>query len=147
MTETKDDRPAALSWGERWIAIALALGLSGLIGVAAVLHPQTQGFGTHQQLGLPPCTVRVLFDRPCPSCGMTTSWANLVRGNLSEALRANVGGTLLGVLAMAGIPYLTVSAVRGRWWGCEPRVAIVIYLIAVVVSVTLIQWGLRLAAG
>lgn len=78
---------------------------------------------------------------------MTTAWANLVRGNVIAALRANVGGTLLAVLAMVGIPYLTVSAVRGRWWGFEPHVAIVIYLTAAVVSVTLLQWGLRLAAG
>jgi len=147
VTETKDDRPAALSSGERWTSISLALGLSGLLGVAAMLHPQADGLGTHQQLGLPPCTVRVLFGRPCPSCGMTTSWAHLVRGNVSEALRANVGGTLLGVLAMAGIPYLAGSAARGRWWGFEPTAAIVIYVSTAVVSITLLQWGWRLAAG
>ena len=147
MIETIDDRPAALSCGERWIAIALAMGLSGLIAVAAVLPPRAQGLGTHQQLGLPPCSVRVMFGQPCPSCGMTTSWANLVRGNVGNALRANVGGMLLGVLAMAGIPYFAVSGVRGRWWGFEPRVVTVIWLTAAVVSTTLIQWGLRLAAG
>lgn len=147
MTEITDDRPATLSRGERWALIALAIGLSVSIGIAAVLHPRAQGLGTHQQLGLPPCTVRVLFGQPCPSCGMTTSWANLVRGNVSDALRANIGGTLLGVLAMAGIPYLTISAARGRWWGFEPSAVIVTWLSAAIVSVTLIQWGLRLAAG
>ena len=57
----------------------VAIGLLLPLGAAVRLQPAREGLGTHQQLGLPPCTFRVLFDRPCPSCGMSTSWAHLVR--------------------------------------------------------------------
>ena len=147
MIETPTSRPTALSFRQRLTVIALAVGLSVPMVVAAVLKPNAQGMGTHQQLGLPPCTVRVLFDRPCPSCGMTTSWANLLRGRVIGALRANVGGTMLGVLALAGIPYLAVCGIRGRWSGWIPKTTVLIWIASAVVLATLIQWGLRLAAG
>ena len=53
-------------------------------------------------------------------CGMTTAWAHLVRGQWLAACRANVGGVLLGLLAMVGAPWLLGSACQGRWWGWTP---------------------------
>ena len=35
---------------------------------------------------------------------------HLVRGQLFGALQANVGGTLLGLMAVAAVPWLAVSA-------------------------------------
>ena len=124
----------------------MAAGLAALLAVAVALKPSPLGLGTHQQLGLPPCSFQVLFGWPCPSCGMTTSWAHLVRGQLFGALRANVGGTLLGLIAVAATPWLAVSAARGRWWGWTPHVGVAAWLAAGVVFVTLIDWGFRLAS-
>src|SRR5947209_2100708 len=45
--------------------------LIGLLATAACLTPSPRGMGTHQQLGLPPCTVVQWFGVRCPSCGMT----------------------------------------------------------------------------
>ena len=125
----------------------LALGLLALLAVAAFLKPDPRGLGTHQQFGLPPCTFRFFFGRPCPSCGMTTSWAHLVRGQLIGALRASVGGTLLGALAVVGVPWLVVSAARGRWLGWGPNGTTVGWVASAILLVTLIDWGIRLAAG
>jgi hypothetical protein len=58
-------------------------------GVAIYLTPSTQGHGTHQQLGLPPCPSVLIFDRPCPGCGLTTSWTAMVHGQVGLAFRAH----------------------------------------------------------
>ena len=96
--------------GQRIALVALALALLALLVTAGTLTPDARGHGTHQQLGLPPCTFYVIFQRPCPACGMTTSWAWLLRGEIGHALAANAGGTLLAGLSLVGVPWLLVSA-------------------------------------
>ena len=54
-------------------------------------NPRTSA--THTQLGMPPCNFVTLTGKPCPSCGMTTSFALLVRGDVVSSLRANWVGT------------------------------------------------------
>ena len=147
MVETGRFRQIPLSGRDRLTAGVLALGLLALLAVAAFLRPDPRGLGTHQQFGLPPCTFRFFFGRPCPTCGMTTSWAHLVRGQLIGALRASVGGTLLGALAVVGVPWLVVSAARGRWLGWAPNGTTVGWVASAILLVTLIDWGIRLAAG
>ena len=88
--------------GQRIALAALALALLALLVTAGILTPDARGHGTHQQLGLPPCTFYLIFQRPCPACGMTTSWAWLLRGEIGHALAANAGGTLLAGLSLAG---------------------------------------------
>ena len=105
--------PGATGFGWR----RRAVGLLGLLAIAAMLKPSPLGHGTHQQLGLPPCTFWVLFGRPCPTCGMTTAWAHLVRGQWVDACRANLGGALLGLLAMVAAPWLLGSADSRRLVG------------------------------
>ena len=67
---------------------------------------------THRQLGLPPCTFYEVTGLPCPSCGMTTSFALLMHGDLGNSLRANAVGTLLAVFCLAFIPWGLASAAR-----------------------------------
>src|SRR5438132_6029980 len=71
----------------RWVRgtlVGMALGLVLVFAVAGWLDPYENGrarrLETHMQLGLPPCNFRILTGLPCPSCGMTTSFALLVRG-------------------------------------------------------------------
>ena len=89
-----------LLWFGLWLAIT-ALGLW--------LHPNPSGHGTHTQLGLPPCPSVLVMGRPCPGCGLTTSWANVLHGNLGAAWSANpfgpvlyVGFTLSAFLCLVG---------------------------------------------
>src|SRR5262249_44252401 len=93
----------------RGCLIAIALGLALVFGIAAFLDPYRDGRvwtdETHTQLGLPPCTFKVVTGVPCPSCGMTTSFALLVRGDIYNSLRANFAGTALAVMCLLYIPW------------------------------------------
>lgn len=64
----------------------------GITIVGLLLPPDPAGHGTHQKLGLPPCPSVLLFDRPCPGCGLTTSWTALLHGNWSLAFHAHALG-------------------------------------------------------
>lgn len=146
MSVTETTRPWRMRLGgpARLGAAALGVGLVVPLVVACLLEPDPHGRGTHQQLGLPPCSIVVLFGRPCPTCGMTTAWANVVRGRWTAAFRAHVGGTLLCLLDVVAVPWLLVSAMRGRWLGgAVPGVAGP-WIAVVVALVTLVEWLWRL---
>ncbi len=117
-----------------------------LIGfaVALTLIPDPSGSGTHRQLGLPPCTLKFLFEIPCPSCGMTTSFAHFVRGQWVASGRANPAGLLLAGLCLVQIPWCWISVFTGRFWLLRrPDWAALAVLISVI-GVSLIQWAIRL---
>lgn len=77
-----------VAWFGGWLAVTVG---------AMLVHPSPHGHGSHQQLGLPACPSVVLFGRPCPGCGLTTSFAALVRGDLATAWAAHPFGPLLYV--------------------------------------------------
>ena len=78
---------------------------------------------------------------------MTTSWAWLMRGQVAAAIRTNAAGTLLGAMAVVGVPWLLGSAARGRWLPGSPNVVAVAAFAATVTLVAMIQWGWRLLSG
>lgn len=104
----------AFNWYQRVLLLVSTGGVLALLVVAASLRPSATGLGTHQQLGLPACTSVVLWNVRCPSCGMTTSWALTLRGRIFDALSANVGGTLLAIIALAYVPISCYFSVIGR---------------------------------
>ncbi|MEN6493124.1 MAG: DUF2752 domain-containing protein [Thermoguttaceae bacterium] len=124
----------------------MAVGLLVPLVVAGLLKADRRGYGTHQQLGLPPCTFLVLFGHRCPSCGMTTAWSNLAQGQWHAALRANVVGTVLGVLDLTAAVWLLLVAGRGRWLGWIPNSRTGAWIAALLVMAMLVEWGLRLLA-
>jgi hypothetical protein len=75
---------------------------------------------------------------------MTTAVAHLVRGQPREALRANVGGTMVGLLLLLGGAWLLLSAGRGKWMVRPPGNTLVAWLTVAVTFVTLIDWAVRL---
>ena len=99
----------------RGFYVVTGTGLIALLAVAARLEPAEQGFGTHRGLGLPECSFVTLTGRRCPSCGMTTSWAHWMRGDVVRAVEVNAGGTLLALAATLGGPWLLVSGLRRRY--------------------------------
>jgi hypothetical protein len=133
-----------LSGAQRRLLAALGLGLILILVIAATLKPDPRGYGTHRQLGWPPCGTRMLLGIRCPSCGMTTSWAHLVRGHLRSALRANVAGALLGLAAIAAVPWLFLSAARGRWLWRGPSPMVAAFGAAGVIGVAILDWFVRL---
>lgn len=111
--------------------------------ISGRLRPNAQGLGSHQQLGLPPCSIRVLWGIRCPACGMTTSWAWFMRGRWVESAHANVGGLLLALSALAVIATGAIMIYSNRLPG--PRVIDwAAWLSVTIAVVTLIQWGWRL---
>jgi len=135
--------PTLLPRAQRAVLLLAGAVLLSLLAVARVLEPDSRGLGTHERLGLPPCTFRQLTGYGCPSCGMTTSWAHLMRGRMGEAFRDNAGGALLGLVSLFLAPWSLISGGRGRWlWGrIEPRV--VFGAVWLWVAVTLIDWSVR----
>jgi hypothetical protein len=98
---------------------AMAVGFVAVLVTAACLRPYAADgapnrMGTHQQLGLEPCNMVVLTGKPCPACGMTTSFALLVHGDVANSLRANWVGTLFCASLFVLAPWAAVSAWRGR---------------------------------
>lgn len=132
-----------ISWPLRCITLLAGCGVLGTLITARCLVPDASGQGTHQQLGLPPCTSVVLFNAPCPACGMTTSWALLTRGRVADALSANMGGVLLAIIALAYIPascyfFMVGVASRDEWFSFGLAMSLVV---AIVVAV--LQWACR----
>lgn len=120
--------------------------LWGLLGAAAMLTPDPRGWGTHEQLGLPPCTFALMFHMRCPSCGMTTAWAHVAHGQLVAAVAANTCGALLAVAAAVGGGWCLASAARGRWLVAAPSERAVAWGAVGLVGLVLLEWGVRLLA-
>ncbi|TWU23816.1 DUF2752 domain-containing protein [Bythopirellula polymerisocia] len=117
-------------------------GLSGLIlcATARKLEPDPRGFGTHEQLGLTPCNFYQWTGRVCPSCGATTAWAYVMRGNLAEAITANLAGTLSCLAMVVLVPWMLLSACLGRWLGWSPGVRDVLILGSGLLFIALLDW-------
>ena len=123
---------------------AIALGLVTVFVIAIRLKPDGRGFGTHQQLGLPPCTFRELTGVNCPHCGMTTCFANVVRGRMNDAWTANPAGIPLVVIFALGIPWCLYVAVSGRWLMTEEPFHWFIIISIGYLALALVIWGFRI---
>ncbi len=132
---------------QRLVLLVAGAVLLGLLVTAACLTPASRGYGTHQGLGLPPCTIVQWYGMRCPSCGMTTSWAHFTRGHVVQAVRANAGGALLALVAAMVGPWLLTSGLVGRWLGGPPRESLTMAVGLAVIVVTLIDWSWRLTWG
>jgi hypothetical protein len=99
--------------------LTIGLLLAGLFAVAGYLNPYEpdgtpRQMATHTQLGLPQCNFVAMSGKPCPSCGMTTSFALLVRGDMRGSLNANWVGTMLALFWAGRLVWSLASALAGR---------------------------------
>jgi hypothetical protein len=62
------------------------------------------GFGTHEQMGLPPCLFFKLTGIPCPNCGLTTSFAHAARLHVYQAFTTQPFGLMAFCLTVVSIP-------------------------------------------
>jgi len=89
---------------DKFVAWGALLSACAVLALAAWLKPSASGYGTHMQLGLPPCNFLLWTHHPCPSCGLTTCFAWMVRGQLGKAFLANPFGILAFLATVAAIP-------------------------------------------
>ena len=136
----------------RLAIVLVVLGLVALFVIAARLDPYGPdgtplGMGTHRQLGLPECNFLRLTGLPCPSCGMTTSFALLMHGDLAASLRANAVGTLLALCLLGLIPWSVISALRGRWLWVRRLEPWLLRSVIVFAGLALLRWAVVLGAA
>ncbi len=122
-----------------------ALAVLALLVTARWLEPAQNGYGTHQQLGLPVCTWRALWGIPCPACGMTTSWSLMMRGQWQAAMEANLGGSLLAIIALAYLAAVCYCLAGGRAWTRQQRTLTLAVSLLGAMAVAIAQWAFRLA--
>ncbi len=89
---------------DKSVALALLATASSVLAVAVWLKPAAIGYGTHTQLGLPPCNFLLVTHLPCPSCGLTTCFAYCVRFQFWKAFLANPFGLLAFFATVSVIP-------------------------------------------
>ena len=103
--------------GRRLIGVVVMIVTGTILGIAAWLTPATEGHGTHEQLGLQPCSWVARFDMPCPTCGMTTAFTHAANGNFVQSFTTQPMGFILVVLTAAGFLLSSYVAMTGSTIG------------------------------
>ncbi len=134
----------------RGALVGIALGLTALFAVAACLNPYQQDgsarrMETHRRLGLPECTFKRMTGYPCPSCGMTTSFALTIRGDLIDGFQANSVGELLALFLLALIPWCVCSAVSRRMIFVRSIERVVMVIVLALLGLMMLRWVLFIA--
>ena len=116
-----------------------------VLAVSCWLHPRHAGYGTHTELGLPACGFLAQTGYPCPSCGMTTAFADMAHGRCVDAFLAQPFGVALFValVALAAVGFGELATGRdvirhlrpGAWWAVAA------------LSGMLLGWGFKIAYG
>jgi hypothetical protein len=122
---------------------AAGLSLATVFLLAAWLHPDPAGLGTHTQLHLPPCGFYEVFHKPCPSCGMTTAFVWMMHGHPVRALRAQPAGA---AVFMAGA--FLAFYLPWAWAKRSPPLAILdapafLPVVLALIMIILVVWAVR----
>lgn len=141
-------RPRARLW-VRGVLLAFAAGLVAVFVVAVRINPyDDQGrplpFGTHTRIGMPPCEFYVMFGKPCPSCGLTTSFSLLMHGDVRASLKANAVGTAMALFCAALIPWSLYVSLRGRYLWVRSIERASLWAAGVFFVLLLVRWGIVL---
>jgi len=82
-----------------------------------LLTPSQTGFSTHEQIIPIPCSFHHFFKIPCPSCGLTTSLAHILNGNLLDSIKTHPLGLFFFLLFLI-ILYQSIKGVilSKAWW-------------------------------
>jgi hypothetical protein len=129
--------------------VVFAIGLVAVFVTAIRIDPYDEDgkplrMGSHTRLGMPPCEFYVFFGKPCPSCGLTTSYSLLMHGDVWNSLKANPVGTLMAVFCLVLIPWSLWIAIRGRYLWVRSIERASLWVAGVFLTLLLIRWGLVL---
>ena len=98
-----------------WAVLGVSLATTPLLlALWLFTTPDPRGFGTHEQLGLPPCRAIEWIGIPCPGCGITTSISLLLHGDLLSSLTTQPFGPIATLLLAAFAAWGPLAALAGR---------------------------------
>tara|TARA_R110002073_G_scaffold239285_1_gene400591 strand:- start:98598 stop:99062 length:465 start_codon:yes stop_codon:yes gene_type:complete len=117
LRQTERTYPLRASLGDRIGAGVVALLCLSVLSMAAWLTPSSEGHGTHKKLGLAPCMWAVTLDKPCPTCGMTTSFSHAGEGSWIQAAKVQPMGALLALMTATVFWGASVQALFGAHIG------------------------------
>lgn len=128
----------------RLLLLLLAAGLTGLLVLARWLEPDPRGFGTHMQLGLGPCVFAMQTGFPCPTCGMTTSFAWFTRGEMGQSWQANPAGCLIAGVTVPLAAWLVLCSQYKKPVGFRSLEQPLMGLLVCLVVLSLTFWMIRI---
>ena len=137
--------PLRATIGERIAAAAIALTSLSILAAAAWLTPDPQGHATHTQLGMAKCTWVVWFDKPCPTCGMTTSFSHAGEGSWTAAILTQPMGALLALLTTMIFWASTHQALTASRIGSVVQTTLRPRLIFAMLLLTVAAWIFKIA--
>jgi hypothetical protein len=143
-------RYTRLGWFGRLAALVVAGSCLAVLITAVRLTPSPTGIGTHTALGLQRCDFERRLGIPCPSCGMTTSFAWFVRANFPASFYVQPMGAILAILCSAVFwvgAYIAITArpvhrllTRGPGgYDLSSRVVWILFF------ATMLAWGWKIA--
>jgi len=143
--EILDAVPVMATW-VRGTLLGLALSFTLVFGIAIWLRPyDEQGLplrmATHRQLGLPPCSFYAVTRYPCPACGMTTSFALLLHGDIVNSWRANWVGTCAALSGLLFIPWSLASVFCKRTLFVRSVERTFTVVVVVFMVMMMLRWG------
>jgi hypothetical protein len=146
--QSMDDEPRTARRANWWVRgglVAMAAAMAFVFYLATRVQPYADDgtplrMASHRSLGLPACRFQELTGLPCPSCGMTTSFALLVRGDVLNSLRANWVGTGLAVFCLLFIPWSIASTFRGRFLWVRNVEGVLAFLVGAFTVLMLGRW-------
>jgi len=128
---------------ERAVQALLAVVLAAGLAAGFLLVPSRTGTGTHRILGLPECGMLRASGKPCPTCGVTTSFVLAAHGRLAEAVVNQPFGFVLFLLVAGGLAGLVFTLATGRsWYPVFVRVNPVVILLALL-GLLLASWAYK----
>lgn len=152
-TEQSIDDPEPVRTPVQWWVRGVLLAMAAVVCVVFVIATQVQPYkadgtakrqASHTSIGMAPCRFQEVANMPCPSCGMTTSFALLVRGDVINSMRANWVGTGLAVFCALFVPWCVVSSIRGKYLWVRRLEAPLAFLVGTFTVLMLGRWGVVL---
>jgi len=98
---------------DRIVAASIFIVCAVVIGLASTLRASPGGVGTHEQLGLAPCSFLSSTGIPCATCGMTTAFTLAAHGRIDLAFVVQPAGAALAVMSAAMMLISGYAAVSG----------------------------------
>ena len=99
---------------DRIVAFVCLTAGAGMTYVLALARPDSRGFGTHEQLGMSPCSWPVTMEAPCPTCGFTTAACHLVHLSPIRAILTQPFGAAMAAAGLAAAAYAGFCLLTGR---------------------------------